>query len=36
MAYSVIQALKSMVKNGRTILCTIHQPPSEVFELFDE
>ncbi|XP_048753747.2 protein white-like isoform X2 [Ostrea edulis] len=36
MAYSVIQALKSMVRNGRTILCTIHQPPSEVFELFDE
>ncbi|XP_048768264.2 protein white-like isoform X1 [Ostrea edulis] len=36
MAGSVIQALKSMVRNGRTILCTIHQPSSEVFELFDE
>ncbi|XP_061185570.1 protein white-like isoform X1 [Saccostrea echinata] len=36
MAFSVIQALKTMTKSGRTILCTIHQPPSEVFELFDE
>nr|XP_022306294.1 protein white-like isoform X2 [Crassostrea virginica] len=36
MAHSVIQSLKSMVKQGRTILCTIHQPSSDVFELFDE
>ncbi|XP_062574757.1 protein white-like [Saccostrea cucullata] len=36
MAFSVVQALKNMTKSGRTILCTIHQPPSEVFELFDE
>lgn len=36
MAYSVIQSLKALVQKGRTIICTIHQPPSEVFELFDE
>ncbi|XP_078321987.1 protein white-like [Crassostrea virginica] len=36
MAHSVIYALKSMVRRGKTILCTIHQPPSDVFELFDE
>lgn len=36
MAYSVVQSLKTMVQKGRTIICTIHQPPSEVFELFDE
>lgn len=36
MAHNVIQSLKSLVKQGRTILCTIHQPSSDVFELFDE
>lgn len=36
MAHNVIQSLKSLVKEGRTILCTIHQPSSDVFELFDE
>lgn len=36
MAHSVIQSLKTLVSEGRTILCTIHQPSSDVFELFDE
>ncbi|XP_061185747.1 protein white-like [Saccostrea echinata] len=36
MAQSVIQSLKTMVHTGHTIMCTVHQPSSEVFELFDE
>lgn len=36
MALSVVQSLKTMVHMGHTIMCTVHQPSSEVFELFDE
>ncbi|XP_061185805.1 protein white-like [Saccostrea echinata] len=36
MASSVIQSLKMLVHKGHTVLCTIHQPSSEVFALFDE
>ncbi|XP_056007707.1 protein white-like [Ostrea edulis] len=36
MAQSVVQSLKTMVHTGHTIMCTVHQPSSEVFELFDE
>lgn len=36
MASSVIQCLKMLVHKGHTVLCTIHQPSSEVFALFDE
>nr|XP_022306323.1 protein white-like [Crassostrea virginica] len=36
MALSVIQSLKMLVHKGHTVLCTIHQPSSEVFALFDE
>ncbi|EKX41157.1 hypothetical protein GUITHDRAFT_60683, partial [Guillardia theta CCMP2712] len=34
-AYNVIQALKDLAGLGCTVLCTIHQPSSEVFHLFD-
>jgi ABC-type multidrug transport system ATPase subunit len=34
-ALSCIQLLKSIAKSGTTVLCTIHQPSSEVFSLFD-
>eukprot|EP00117_Sycon_ciliatum_P020212 scpid69567/ scgid4733/ Protein white len=32
----VVHHLKRMAKSGRTILCTIHQPPTEVFNCFDD
>ena len=35
LAESVIGTLKQMALNGRTIVCTIHQPSSEVYDLFD-
>ena len=36
MAESVVQNLKTMSRKGRTILCTIHQPSSQTFGLFDK
>eukprot|EP00117_Sycon_ciliatum_P034799 scpid29605/ scgid1650/ Protein white len=33
-ANTVIASLKTLAENGRTIICTIHQPPSEVFLRF--
>ncbi|CAG2173709.1 unnamed protein product [Oppiella nova] len=35
MAKSIVQVLKTMALEGRTVICTIHQPSSQVFELFD-
>ncbi|CAG2174480.1 unnamed protein product [Oppiella nova] len=35
MAENIVQVLKTMASEGRTIICTIHQPSSQVFELFD-
>ena len=34
-AYQVVTALQSLTAAGCTVLCTIHQPSSEVFRLFD-
>jgi len=34
-ALSCIKLLKSVASKGATVLCTIHQPSSEVFDLFD-
>ncbi|KAK6166710.1 hypothetical protein SNE40_023343 [Patella caerulea] len=36
MAQNVVQTLKLMASKGRTILCTIHQPSSEVYAMFDQ
>eukprot|EP00922_Rhytidocystis_sp_ex-Travisia-forbesii_P058479 GHVS01086420.1.p1 GENE.GHVS01086420.1~~GHVS01086420.1.p1 ORF type:complete len:711 (+),score=80.29 GHVS01086420.1:206-2338(+) len=36
MAMSVVNIFKELADNGRTILCTIHQPSSRVFEQFNK
>ncbi|CAG2183912.1 unnamed protein product, partial [Oppiella nova] len=34
MALSVVEVLRDLAASGRTIVCTIHQPSSEVFTIF--
>jgi len=36
MAISIVESMKNLAKNGKTIICTIHQPSSEIFEMFDK
>lgn len=36
MAHSVVQVLKKLSQKSKTIILTIHQPSSELFELFDK
>jgi ABC-type multidrug transport system ATPase subunit len=36
MAKSVVESMKNLAKQGKTIICTIHQPSSEIFILFDK
>lgn len=35
-ALNVMQALRHLASSGRTIVCTIHQPRSAIFALFDQ
>ena len=35
MAQSLIASLQRLAASGRTIICTIHQPSSEVYSMFD-
>ncbi|CAG7727978.1 unnamed protein product [Allacma fusca] len=35
MAQSVVEVMQNMAQHGKSIICTIHQPASEVFEMFD-
>ncbi|KAL6966562.1 ABC transporter G member 15 [Sarracenia purpurea var. burkii] len=35
-AFFVIQTLRSVARDGRTVVSSIHQPSSEVFALFDD
>ncbi|KAK9886096.1 hypothetical protein WA026_014886 [Henosepilachna vigintioctopunctata] len=36
MSYNVIQILKAVAHTGRTVICTLHQPSSELFQIFDK
>ena len=35
MAQSLVESMKLLSSSGKTVICTIHQPSSQVFELFD-
>lgn len=35
MAENIVQSLKALAEKGKTVLCTIHQPSSDVFALFN-
>ena len=35
LAFDVISLLKQLTQLGTTVLCTIHQPSSEIFQMFD-
>ncbi len=35
MAMTVVESMKHLAAQGKTILCTIHQPSSEIFRNFD-
>ena len=35
MAMSIVESMKVLTSRGKTIICTIHQPSSEIFEQFD-
>ena len=34
LAGTVVECLGTLTENGRTVMCTIHQPSSDVFSLF--
>ena len=36
MASSVVDTLRKLASQGRTVICTIHQPSSQIVELFDK
>lgn len=34
-SFQCVSALQSLAKNGRTIICTIHQPSAMIYDMFD-
>lgn len=36
MAQNVVQVLKGLAQTGKTVVCTIHQPSSELYSMFDK
>lgn len=35
MAQNTVSVLRAMAQKGKTIVCTIHQPSSELYAMFD-
>lgn len=35
-AFFVVQSLRNIARDGRTVISSVHQPSSEVFALFDD
>ena len=35
MAMSIVESMRNLANQGKTIICTIHQPSSEIFRDFD-
>ena len=35
-AYNIVETLQQLARRGRTVVCTIHQPQSSIFQLFDK
>jgi ATP-binding cassette, subfamily G (WHITE), eye pigment precursor transporter len=36
MAQTVVDSMRSLAKKGKTIICTIHQPSSDIFRMVDK
>lgn len=36
MAISITECMRVLASKGKTIICTIHQPSSEIFSMFDK
>jgi ABC-type multidrug transport system ATPase subunit len=36
MAQTVVETLRNLSQQGKTVLATIHQPSSEVYQMFDK
>lgn len=34
-ALKVMLTIKNLCKNGHTVICTVHQPRSNIFQMFD-
>lgn len=35
-SFEIASILKELSKRGRTIICTMHQPSQDIFEMFDK
>jgi ATP-binding cassette subfamily G (WHITE) protein 8 (sterolin 2) len=35
-AHYIMKTLLNVAKKGRTVICTIHQPRSDIFHMFDQ